>query len=83
MPIIPISKSFQYHHHIPKSNENNKNIEISSDSKNDHNDYDTIDYWHDLQLTKANECILLDSNKWLRHQHLGTIMQILYVGKLQ
>jgi hypothetical protein len=56
---------------------------MSSDSKNDHNDYDTIDYEHDLQLTKVDECILLDSNKWLNDQHLRTIMQILYVRKLQ
>jgi len=36
----------------PKWNEikNNKNIEISNDSKNNLNDYDTIDYEHDLQF---------------------------------
>ncbi len=57
---------------------------ISSDSKNDANKYDNIDYWiEDLQLTKVDENILLESNRWLNDQHLGSAMQILYVEKLQ
>jgi hypothetical protein len=56
---------------------------MSSDLENDLNDYDTIDYWHEeLQLIKENENILLDPNKWLNDQHLGTTMQILYVENL-
>jgi len=57
---------------------------ISSDSKNDSNGYDKIDYWiEDLQLTKVDENILLDPNIWLNDQHLESAMQILYVEKLQ
>jgi hypothetical protein len=57
---------------------------ISSDSKNNSNEYHNIDYWNkDLQLTKADENIPLDPNEWLSDQHLKTTMQILYVEKLQ
>ncbi len=57
---------------------------ISSDSKNNSNGYDNIDYQiEDLQSTKVNENILLDSNEWLNDQHLENAMQILYVEKLQ
>jgi hypothetical protein len=61
-----------------------KIIVISSDSKNDSNEYDNIDYWiEDLQLTKVDENILLEPNRWLNDQHLRNVMQILYVEKLQ
>ncbi len=57
---------------------------ISSGSKNDFNEYDNIDYWiEDLQLTKVDENILLEPNIWLNDQHLRSVMQILYVEKLQ
>ncbi len=57
---------------------------ISSDSKNDSNKYDKIDHWIEhLQLIKVDENILLDLNRWLSDQHLGSVMQILYVEKLQ
>jgi hypothetical protein len=57
---------------------------ISSDSKNNSNEYDSIDYWiENLQLTKIDDNILLDPNGWLNDQHLGSAMQILYVEKLQ
>jgi hypothetical protein len=57
---------------------------ISSDSKNDSNEYDNIDYCiEDLQLTQVDENILFEPNKWLNDQHLGSAMQILYVEKLQ
>jgi hypothetical protein len=59
-------------------------IVISSDSKNDSNEYDNIDYCiEDLQLTQVDENILFEPNKWLNDQHLGSAMQILYVEKLQ
>jgi hypothetical protein len=54
------------------------------DLENDYSDYDNIDYWsEDLQLTKVGENIFFDLNRWLSDQHLGSIMQILYVEKLQ
>ncbi len=57
---------------------------ISSDSKNNSNGYDNIDYQiEDLQSTKVNENILLGLNMWLNDQHLENAMQILYVEKLQ
>jgi hypothetical protein len=59
-------------------------IVISSDSKNDSNEYDNIDYCiEDLQLTQVDENILFEPNEWLNDQHLGSAMQILYVEKLQ
>ncbi len=61
----------------------NKIIEISSALENDPNAYDIMHYWYEyLQLTKVDGNIFLDLNKWLSNQHLGTIMQILYVEKL-
>jgi hypothetical protein len=60
-----------------------KNKTISSDPENESSEYDNIDYWiEDLQLTKVGENILLDSNKWLNDQHLGSVMEILHVEKL-
>jgi hypothetical protein len=60
-----------------------KIIVISSDSKNDSNEYDNIYYWiEDLQLTKVDENILLVLNRWLNDLHLKSVMQILYVEKL-
>jgi hypothetical protein len=57
---------------------------ISNDLENDFNGHDNIDYWiEDLQLTKVNENILFDMNGWLNDQHLESVMQILYVEKLQ
>jgi hypothetical protein len=57
---------------------------ISNDLENKSNEYDNIDYWiEDLQSIKVDESILLDSNKWLSDQYLGSAMQILYVEKLQ
>jgi hypothetical protein len=61
-----------------------KNNAISSDLENDSNEYDNIDYWiENLQLINVNESILFDSNEWLNDQHLESVMQILYVEKLQ
>jgi hypothetical protein len=52
--------------------------------KNDSNENDNIDYWiEDLQSIKVDESILLDLNGWLSDQYLGSVMQILYVEKLQ
>ncbi len=57
---------------------------ISSDPETDFTEYDNIDYWiEDLQLTKVGENILLDPNKWLNDQHLGSTMQILSIKKLR
>jgi hypothetical protein len=52
--------------------------------KNINSEHDNIDYWNeDHQLTKLGENILLDPNGWLNDQHLGSVIQILYVEKLR
>jgi hypothetical protein len=57
---------------------------ISNDLENNSNEYDNIDYWiEDLQSIKVDESIFLDSNRWLSDQYLRSVMQILYVEKLQ
>jgi hypothetical protein len=58
---------------------------ISNDLENNSNECDNIDYWiKDLQSIKVDESsILLDLNRWLSGQYLGSPMQILYVEKLQ
>lgn len=61
-----------------------KFIEINDELDDATNDENVIHYWHEkFQLTKEDETILLHPNGWLNDQHMGVVMQMLYIIKLQ
>ncbi len=61
-----------------------KTIEINDEVDDATNDKNVIHYWHEeFQLTQEDETILLYPYGWLNDQHMGAIMQMLYINKLQ
>jgi hypothetical protein len=86
-PIIHHDNSVKRSAHIQHKlfeNKIEKTMETNDELDDATTDENVIHYRHEeSQLTEEDETIRLHQNGWLNDQHMGTVMQMLYINKLQ